>query len=56
VLASILALSLLITLLTPAVYRATTTLQIDREAAQIVQVDGMQAPEAANSRHINHTH
>lgn len=49
VLASILALALLVTLLTPPVYRATTTLQIDREAAQIVQVDGMEAPEAANS-------
>ncbi|MGN6111626.1 MAG: GumC family protein [Luteimonas sp.] len=49
VLASILALTLLVTLLTPAVYRATTTLQIDREAAQIVQVEGMEAPEAANS-------
>jgi capsular exopolysaccharide synthesis family protein len=49
VLASILALTLLVTLLTPPVYRATTTLQIDREAAQIVQVEGMEAPEAANS-------
>jgi uncharacterized protein involved in exopolysaccharide biosynthesis len=49
VLASILALTLLVTLLTPPVYRATTTLQIDREAMQIVQVEGMNAPEAANS-------
>jgi capsular exopolysaccharide synthesis family protein len=49
VLASILALTLLVTLLTPPVYRATTTLQIDREAMQIVQVEGMNSPEAANS-------
>lgn len=49
VLASILALTLLVTLLTPPVYRATTTLQIDREAMQVVQVEGIQAQEAANS-------
>lgn len=49
VLASVLALTLLITLLTPPVYRATTTLQIDRESMQVVQVEGLQAPEAANS-------
>jgi succinoglycan biosynthesis transport protein ExoP len=49
ILVSILALTLLITLLTPPVYRATATLQIDREAMQVVQVEGMQAPEAANS-------
>src|SRR5690606_28777757 len=45
----ILALTLLVTLLTPPVYRATTTLQIDREAMRVVQVEGMQSPEAANS-------
>src|SRR3546814_17722823 len=39
--ASVVALALLITLLTPAVYRATSPLQIDREAMQIVQVEGM---------------
>jgi capsular exopolysaccharide synthesis family protein len=49
ILASILALTLLVTLLTPPVYRATATLQIDREAMQVVQVEGMQSPEAANS-------
>src|SRR5690606_872809 len=49
ILASILALALLVTLLSPAVYRATTTLQIDREAMQIVQVEGMAPQEAANS-------
>ena len=49
ILASILALTLLVTLLTPPIYRATSTLQIDREAMQIVQVEGMNAPEAANS-------
>src|SRR5690606_25289032 len=35
ILASVLALALLVTLLTPPVFRATTTLQIDREAMQI---------------------
>jgi capsular exopolysaccharide synthesis family protein len=49
ILASILALTLLVTLLTPPVYRATATLQIDREAMQVFQVEGMQSPEAANS-------
>lgn len=49
VLASILAITLLVTLLTPPVYRATTTLQIDREAMQVVQVEGIQSQEAANS-------
>jgi capsular exopolysaccharide synthesis family protein len=49
VLASVLALTLLVTLLTPPVYRATTTLQIDREAMQVVQVEGIDEPEAANS-------
>src|SRR5690606_13269399 len=49
VLASVVALALLVTLLTPPVYRATATLQIDREAMQVIQVDGIQAPEAANS-------
>lgn len=49
VLASILALTLLVTLLTPPVYRATATLQIDREAMQVVQVEGIQSQEAANS-------
>jgi capsular exopolysaccharide family len=49
ILASIVALTLLLTLLTPPVYRATATLQIDREAMQVVQVEGMQAQEGANS-------
>lgn len=49
ILASILALTLLVTLLTPPVYRATATLQIDREAMQVVQVEGMQASEASNN-------
>lgn len=49
VLASILALTLLVTLLTPPVYRASATLQIDREAMQIVQVEGMQTEAAADS-------
>src|SRR5690606_22817285 len=49
VLASVVALALLVTLLTPPVYRATATLQIDREAMQVIQVDGIQTPEAANS-------
>src|SRR5690606_24714979 len=49
IMASVLALALLFTLLSPAIYRATTTLQIDREAMQIVQVEGMAPREAANS-------
>ncbi len=49
IMASVLAAALLVTLLSPAVYRATTTLQIDREAMQIVQVEGMAPQEAANS-------
>jgi len=49
ILASILALTLLVTLLTPPVFRATATLQIDREAMQIVQVEGMNTEGAANS-------
>src|SRR5690606_13493364 len=49
IMASVLALALLVTLLSPAIYRATTTLQIDREAMQIVQVEGMAPQEAANS-------
>ena len=49
ILASVLALTLLVTLLTPPVYRATSTLQIDREAMQIVQVEGMNTEGAANS-------
>src|SRR5690606_25231871 len=49
IIASMLAAALLVTLLSPAVYRATTTLQIDREAMQIVQVEGMAPQEAANS-------
>lgn len=41
VLAGALALSLLATLLMPSIYRATATLQIDREIMQIVQIEGM---------------
>jgi capsular exopolysaccharide synthesis family protein len=49
VLASILALTLLVTLLTPPVYRASATLQIDREAMQVVQVEGLQTEAATDS-------
>jgi capsular exopolysaccharide synthesis family protein len=46
VMASALALALLVTLLTPPVYRASATLQIDREAMQIVLVEGVTSGEA----------
>src|SRR5690606_20970725 len=49
IMASVLAAALLVTLLSPAVYRATTTLQIDRETMQIVQVEGMAPQETAAS-------
>ncbi|TAK39894.1 MAG: polysaccharide biosynthesis tyrosine autokinase [Lysobacteraceae bacterium] len=49
ILASILALTLLVTLLTPPLYRATSTLQIDRETMKIVQVEGMETEGTANS-------
>jgi capsular exopolysaccharide synthesis family protein len=44
---SALAAALLITLLTPPVYRASATLQIDREAMQIVLVQGVTSTEAS---------
>jgi capsular exopolysaccharide synthesis family protein len=47
--ASVLAAALLVTLLTPPVYRATATLQIDREAMQIVLVEGVNSTEGAAS-------
>lgn len=40
-LAAVVALALLITLLMPSIYRATTTVQIDQEALQVVQVEGV---------------
>jgi capsular exopolysaccharide synthesis family protein len=46
VMATGLALALLVTLLTPPVYRASTTLQIDRETMQIVLVEGVTSGEA----------
>jgi capsular exopolysaccharide synthesis family protein len=47
VMASALALALLATLLTPPLYRASTTLQIDREPMQIVLVQGVTSGEAS---------
>jgi capsular exopolysaccharide synthesis family protein len=47
IMASGLALALLVTLLTPPVYRASATLQIDREAMQIVLVEGVTSGEAS---------
>src|SRR5690606_14569395 len=49
ILASVIALALLVTLLTPPVYRATSTVQIDREAMQIVQVEGINTPERVSN-------
>jgi polysaccharide biosynthesis transport protein len=40
-LAAVVALALLITLLMPSIYRGTTTVQIDQETMQIVQVEGV---------------
>jgi capsular exopolysaccharide synthesis family protein len=45
----VLAAALLVTLLTPPVYRATATLQIDRETMQIVLVEGVTSTEGTNS-------
>ena len=45
VLAGTLALALLATLLMPSIYRGTTTLQIDREVMEVLQVEGMQPVE-----------
>jgi capsular exopolysaccharide synthesis family protein len=48
VMASGLALALLVTLLTPPLYRASTTLQIDRQTMQIVLVEGVTSGEASD--------
>ena len=45
VLAGTLALALLATLLMPSIYRGTTTLQIDPQVMQVVQVEGMTPTE-----------
>ncbi|MCD9097683.1 polysaccharide biosynthesis tyrosine autokinase [Luteimonas fraxinea] len=47
VLGSVVALALLITLMTPPVYRATATLQIDRESVQAMFVEGVNNGEAS---------
>ncbi len=49
VMAGVLALALLATLLMPSIYRATTTLQIDREVMEVLQVEGMNSVEAGAS-------
>ncbi|MBW3559637.1 MAG: polysaccharide biosynthesis tyrosine autokinase [Proteobacteria bacterium] len=48
VLAGALALGVLVILLTTPEYRATTTLQIEREAAKIIDVQGVEASESAS--------
>lgn len=47
VLGGVVALSLLVTLMMPPVYRATATLQIDRESVQAMQVEGFNNAEGA---------
>ncbi len=47
VLGTVVALALIATLMMPPVYRATATLQIDRESVQILQVEGVGNAEAA---------
>jgi succinoglycan biosynthesis transport protein ExoP len=47
VLGSVVALALVVTLMMPPVYRATATLQIDREPVQVLQVEGVTNAEAA---------
>src|SRR5690606_27920654 len=49
VLASVVALALLVRLLKLQVNRTAVTLQIEREVREVIQVDGNQTPEAANS-------
>lgn len=49
VLGSVVALALLATLMMPPVYRATATLQIDRDSVQVMQVEGMNSAEAAST-------
>lgn len=49
VLASVVALALLVTLMMPPVYRGTAILQIDRETVQVMQVEGMNQAEAAST-------
>ena len=47
VLGGVVALSLLVTLMMPPVYRSTATLQIDRETVQAMQVEGFNNAEGA---------
>lgn len=47
VLGAVVALALLVTLMMPPVYRSTATLQIDREAMQVMQVEGVTSAEGA---------
>lgn len=48
VLGAVVALALLATLMMPPLYRATATLQIDRDTVQVMQVEGMANAEAAS--------
>lgn len=47
VLGTVVALALIATLMMPPVYRATAVMQIDREAVQVLQVEGVGNAEAA---------
>src|SRR5690606_19283858 len=49
VLAGTLALALLATLLMPSIYRGTTTMQIDREVMEVLQVEGMSQVESGQA-------
>ena len=49
VLGTVVAIALLVTLMMPPIYRATATLQIDREAVQIMQVEGITNAEGAST-------
>lgn len=49
VLGSVVALALLVTLMMPPVYRATATVQIDRDSVQVMQVEGMNNMEGATT-------
>jgi succinoglycan biosynthesis transport protein ExoP len=53
--AAMLALGLLVTLLTTPIYRASALLQIEREAARVVDIEGVDPVEAGNDRDFYQT-
>lgn len=55
VLAFIVVLALVATLLSTPIFRATTTLQIERDTARVVEVEGVVPAEAANDRDFYQT-